>query len=56
MESNKNNFILKKIVIIGDANVGKSSIIRRFFDGDFINHYNCGIGIDFHTINFFVPK
>ena len=40
---------LLKIVIIGNTSVGKSSIIRRFCDGDYINHHISTIGVDFRV-------
>lgn len=36
-----------KIVVIGDAGVGKSSFISRFVDNTFDNNYMSTIGIDF---------
>ncbi|KAL0208216.1 hypothetical protein P9112_010803 [Eukaryota sp. TZLM1-RC] len=42
-----------KIVIIGDSEVGKSSLLKRFCDADFDEHESVTIGIDFRakTIN-----
>lgn len=40
--------LLHKIVLIGDSNVGKSSIISRFVDGDFGYEHISTIGIAFH--------
>lgn len=42
-----------KILIIGDANVGKTSLMNRFVHGVFTNDYNSTIGVDFKvaTIN-----
>lgn len=40
---------LLKIVIIGNTSVGKSSIIRRFCDDDYINHHISTIGVDFRV-------
>lgn len=36
-----------KIVILGDVNVGKSSIIARFVDNKFKGDYEPSIGVDF---------
>ncbi len=36
-----------KIVVIGDANVGKSSLITRFVHGVFVAKYTATIGVDF---------
>ena len=38
---------LFKCLLIGDSNVGKSSMILRFADGGFKNNYTPTIGIDF---------
>ncbi len=38
---------LLKIVLIGSANVGKSSLLLRYVDGFFENSYVCTIGVDF---------
>lgn len=36
-----------KIVLIGDSNAGKTSILKRFFDGRFETSYRATIGCDF---------
>lgn len=36
-----------KIVIVGSSSVGKSSILKRFADGDFNSKYISTIGVDF---------
>lgn len=38
---------LFKLVIVGDAGVGKSSLLIRFTDGNFSKHYISTIGVDF---------
>ena len=38
---------LFKVVLLGDAGVGKSSILRRFVDGTYDPHYCCTIGVEF---------
>jgi small GTP-binding protein len=38
---------LFKLVIIGDASTGKSSLLRRYCDNEFIDKYTCTIGVDF---------
>lgn len=38
-----------KILIIGDAAVGKSSLLTRFSDNTFLTHYTSTIGIDFNS-------
>lgn len=38
---------LFKILVLGDSNVGKSSLLRRFVDDEFQEQYSSTIGIDF---------
>ena len=38
---------LFKLVIIGDASTGKSSLLRRYCENDFTDKYTCTIGVDF---------
>ena len=38
-----------KILIIGDASVGKSAILTRFSEGAFLDNYTSTIGIDFSS-------
>jgi len=38
---------LGKLLLIGDSNVGKSSILLRFTDDDFEEDHPCTIGVDF---------
>lgn len=38
---------LYKIILIGDINVGKTSIVKRFRDGTFDTTYRTTIGVDF---------
>ena len=42
-----------KILIIGDANVGKTSLMNRLVHGVFSNNYTATIGVDFKiaTVN-----
>lgn len=42
---------LFKIALIGDANVGKTSLLTRFCDGFYKDRYNTTIGVDFRLIN-----
>lgn len=37
-----------KLMMLGDAGVGKTSIARRFVDNEFLNTYIHTIGIDYH--------
>ncbi|XP_069573496.1 ras-related protein Rab-7L1-like [Brachyistius frenatus] len=38
---------LLKILIIGDGNVGKSSFVHRYVDGQFSRSYKMTVGVDF---------
>lgn len=38
-----------KVVLVGEANVGKSSIINRYWRDTFSQNYNFTVGIDFHS-------
>jgi GTPase SAR1 family protein len=41
-----------KIITIGDASTGKSSLILRWVDNKFPEGYECTIGVDFKTKTF----
>lgn len=43
---------LFKIVIIGDANVGKTNVISRLVNDEFLEHSKSTIGVDFATKTF----
>ena len=36
-----------KIVVVGDCGVGKTSLMRAFFDADFSQSYMATVGVDF---------
>ena len=38
-----------KYIIIGDPEVGKSSIIQRYINNEFNRNYSSTIGVEFHT-------
>jgi Ras-related protein Rab-1A len=40
---------LLKIVLIGESNTGKTSLLLRFSENKFNDHYLCTIGVDFKT-------
>lgn len=41
--------ILFKILVAGDGAVGKTTLLHRFIEGDFIDSTKMTIGVDFHT-------
>ncbi len=41
----------QKIIFVGDANVGKTTIINRITDGPFNEEYEPSIGVDFMSKN-----
>ena len=43
---NDHDYLLK-IVLIGDAAVGKSSLLFRYIDDIYEDNYTCTIGVDF---------
>ncbi|CAG9328513.1 unnamed protein product [Blepharisma stoltei] len=45
---------LIKLVLIGDAAVGKSSLLLRYVDDSFENAYNCTIGVDFKIKSLYI--
>ena len=46
-EPEENFDFLFKIVLIGDANVGKTCIVQRFKYGTFVEKHSSTIGVDF---------
>ena len=38
-----------KILVAGDGAVGKTTLLHRFIEGDFIDSTTMTIGVDFHT-------
>ena len=49
-EKMKSNEYLLKVFLIGDNDVGKSSILKQFIDNEFDDINYCVIGIDFRSI------
>lgn len=45
-----------KIVMLGDSNTGKTSLLLRFCEGTFNPGQNCTIGIDFKLKNVKIDK
>ena len=40
-----------KVIVIGDSNVGKTSLTYRFCEGGFLEHSEATIGVDFRSRN-----
>ena len=38
---------LYKIIMVGDSGTGKTSLLVTFIDGEYREHPNCTIGVDF---------
>lgn len=45
-----------KIVFIGESNVGKTNIIKRFCYNEYSRNYNQTIGADFHIKHIILPE
>ncbi|MEX0567580.1 MAG: Rab family GTPase [Candidatus Njordarchaeota archaeon] len=44
-----------KSIVLGDAAVGKTSLIKRFAEGRFEKSYKATIGADVYITNYFIP-
>ncbi|EKF32708.1 small G-protein, putative [Trypanosoma cruzi marinkellei] len=45
-----------KVIVVGDGNVGKTSMLRRFVKGEFVNQYKKTIGAEFMEKNVFLRQ
>ncbi|RNF11892.1 small G-protein [Trypanosoma conorhini] len=45
-----------KVIVVGDGNVGKTSMLRRFVKGEFVNQYKKTIGAEFMEKNVFLHQ
>jgi Ras-related protein Rab-1A len=55
MDSSQATLFLLKITILGDGNVGKTSLVRRFCEGKFESSRVMTIGVDFQTKIIILP-
>lgn len=46
----------KKIVIVGDSGVGKTSIFHRFTEGGFKNELQASMGANFKSVLVNIPR
>lgn len=44
-----NYFYQFRVILIGDSTVGKSSLLRQFTEGQFIQSSDPTVGVDFHV-------
>ena len=44
-----NYFYQFRVILIGDSTVGKSSLLRQFTEGQFIQTSDPTVGVDFHV-------
>ena len=44
-----NYFYQFRLILIGDSTVGKSSLLRQFTEGQFIQASDPTVGVDFHV-------
>ncbi|KAG8339654.1 ADP ribosylation factor family 50S ribosome binding GTPase putative Ras of Complex Roc domain [Trypanosoma vivax] len=53
LDSEKNSI---KVIVLGDTNVGKTSMLRRFVKGDFLDEYKSTIGAEFMERSIFIRQ
>ena len=44
-----NYFYQFRVILIGDSTVGKSSLLRQFTEGHFVQTSDPTVGVDFHV-------
>ena len=44
------------VILVGDSNVGKTSILNKFIHGSFSNQIKCTINVEFHAKNLKIDK
>ena len=44
------------VILVGDSNVGKTSILKKFVDGTFVNKLACTISVEFLAKNLKIDK
>ena len=56
MSETQNDELKFKLIVVGDTNTGKSSILNRFADNTFSENYQATIGLDFISKKFNIHK
>lgn len=51
VDTNINRIKTYKIIVVGDSNVGKTSLTYRFCEGKFLANSEATIGVDFRERN-----
>lgn len=55
MINNEQDYLVKTI-IVGDSDVGKSSVLSQLVNGKFTDLHNCTIGVDYKTYTINMPN
>ncbi|MCQ2815968.1 MAG: GTP-binding protein [archaeon] len=45
-----------KVILLGDISVGKTAILRRFVDNEFLSQYKCNIGVEYKVKSLMIDE